>query len=126
MDKKLIIPKHKRDDRKKEFSLMSKGLGKNYITPQTIRYHKNHLDRLYLVNKGGNKIAMPKYYRDKIFDQTEKDAQLDIVAAAMEEKILKEKAMVEAKGINYGHWLANGIKGRQRKFDKLNSKKRRL
>lgn len=126
MDKKAIIPKHDRDDRKKEFSLMSKGLGKNYLTPEIIRFHKRHLDKLYITKPGGIKIAMPKYYRDKIFDQTEKDAQLDIIAAAMEEKISEERARIEGRGINYGHWLANSKKGRIRRFERFNSKNRNL
>lgn len=60
-----------RDDRVKEFSLMSKGLGKNFVTPAMKRYYKADISRVYCVKDGDYKIAMPRYYRDMIFDEDE-------------------------------------------------------
>lgn len=77
------IPMHSRDDRQKEFSLMSKGLGKNYLTPAIIRHHKKTLDRPFIITADGFKIAMPRYYRDKILTDEEKEKQAKIL-----EKIL--------------------------------------
>lgn len=65
-----IVPAHKNDDRQKEFSLMSKGMGKNYLTSEMIWWHKKDiLNRMYCIipQSGGKKIAMPRYYRDKIY-----------------------------------------------------------
>jgi len=73
MQKPGKIPKHQNDDRQKEFSLMSKGLGQNYITDAMNKWHKNDLvNRMYVPIKDGKKIAMPRYYKDKIYSETQK------------------------------------------------------
>lgn len=73
MTKKGKIPIHYNDDRLKEFSLMSKGLGSNYLTKQMIKWHKNDLEkRMYCNLKDGKKIAMPRYYKDKIYNKFDK------------------------------------------------------
>lgn len=67
------IPLHVNDDRQKEFSLMSKGLGSNYLSNSMIRWHKEDLlNRVYVPMKEGKKIAMPRYYKDKIFNDKDK------------------------------------------------------
>lgn len=51
--------------REKQFSLMSQGLGKNYLINK--RYHvENKIDFVKGVN--GEKQKLPRYYRDKMFD----------------------------------------------------------
>jgi len=73
MTKKGKIPLHFNDDRQKEFSLMSKKMGDNYITPKMIKWHKKDLEKRMYVNIPGNKkIAMPRYYKDKIYNEIEK------------------------------------------------------
>lgn len=73
MTKKGKIPLHKNDDRLKEFSLMSKGLGSNYLTIQMIKWHKSNIEeRMYCNLKDGKKIAMPRYYKDKIYNEYDK------------------------------------------------------
>jgi hypothetical protein len=90
MQKPGKIPKHSRDDRQKEFSLMSKGLGQNYITDSMIKWHKNDLvNRMYVPLKGGKKIAMPRYYKDKMYTETQKlliNNHLKIVMTEAQEK----------------------------------------
>lgn len=71
-----------RDDRVPEFSLMSKGLGLNYVTPNIIKYHNADLSRNFCVKDGGDKIAMPRYYRKRIFDDDARAAQGSIAEAA--------------------------------------------
>jgi hypothetical protein len=74
MTKKGKIPLHYNDDRQKEFSLMSKRLGDNYITKAMIKWHKQDLEKRMFVNIPDNKkIAMPRYYKDKIYNELEKD-----------------------------------------------------
>jgi len=64
---------HVNDDRLPEFSLMSKRLGDNYLTPQMIQWHKNDLDnRMYCVIADGKKISMPRYYKDRIYNDVER------------------------------------------------------
>jgi hypothetical protein len=80
MDKGRWEPQHELDDRNPEFSLMSKKLGLNYLTPQIIKYHKSRLES-YVTLPGGQKTSMPRYFRDKIFNYDEKQ----IISAAAEE-----------------------------------------
>ena len=68
-DKK--IPQFNGDDRQKEFALMSKGLGAGYLTDNMVKWHTkgNIENKVYLPLKDGKKAAMPRYYKDKIYDQ---------------------------------------------------------
>jgi hypothetical protein len=67
------IPLHQNDDRQPEFSLMSKGLGANYLTPQMLDYHKTDLlKNMNCVLPDGKKIAMPRYYKDKVYTEIER------------------------------------------------------
>jgi len=67
------IPQHSNDDRQKEFSLMSKRLGTAYLTPEMIAWHKAKLtDRMYCNLTDGKKITMPRYYKNKIYDDNER------------------------------------------------------
>lgn len=73
MQKQGKIPKHKNDDRLKEFSLMSKGLGANYVTKNMAIWHHTDLEnRMYVPLKDGKKIAMPRYYKNRIYSETQK------------------------------------------------------
>lgn len=58
-------------NRAPEFALMSKGLGKAYITDAMIDWHHNHMAD-YVVNLGGTRQALPRYYREKIFDESQR------------------------------------------------------
>jgi len=74
MQKPGKIPIHQNDDRQKEFQLMSKGLGKSYLTQKMIKWHKDDLEqRMYIPMKDGKKIAMPRYYKDKMYSESEKN-----------------------------------------------------
>lgn len=69
------IPEHVNDDRVKGFSLMSKGIGKNYITQQVKKWHTADLEnRMYIPLEGGKKASMPRYYKDRIYDDIQRDA----------------------------------------------------
>lgn len=73
MMKKGKIPLHKNDDRLPEFQLMSKGLGENYLTDSMREWHHNDLvNRMYVNLPEGKKIAMPRYYKNKLYSQIER------------------------------------------------------
>lgn len=59
------------DDRTIEFSMMSKGLGKNFITPQTTKYYQTQLQP-FLKVENGTKLSMPRYYKDKMYKPWQK------------------------------------------------------
>ena len=61
------------DDRLPDFSLMSKGLGANYLTPQMIDYYRKR-QVACIVKEEGKIISMPRYYREKIFSKKELQA----------------------------------------------------
>lgn len=87
ISKDSIIPIHKRDDRTKEFSNMSKGLGASYMTPQMIKWHKSDmLNRMYLPQEDNKKIAMPRYYKEKIYTRIQREH----IGIYTEEKLIEE------------------------------------
>jgi hypothetical protein len=80
INKGKIIPMHKNDDRLPEFSLMSKKLGLNYLSEKIIRYHRADIERNYLTLEDGKKISLPRYYRQKIWTESELRLQADKLA----------------------------------------------
>lgn len=54
------------DDRKPEFSLMSKGMGLGYLTTAMKDYYKKR-ELFCIVRENGHIISMPRYYKQKIF-----------------------------------------------------------
>lgn len=101
MDKPKKIPMHQNDDREKEFSLMSKGLGKNYITEATIKYHHSDLvNRVYLTVADGKKVSMPRYYKEKIYHPLQRMA-IKANAAKLQEELLQKR--IKHFGDQYNH-----------------------
>lgn len=64
------VNKHKRifTDVTPEFKLMSKGLGKSYITDEIKRYHEQGM-KDYVTLRDGVKLPMPRYYKKMLFDE---------------------------------------------------------
>lgn len=54
-----------------EFSLMSKGIGKNYLTDKVVKYYQNN-QIPYIVWKDGQKMTMPRYFKERIFTEEER------------------------------------------------------
>ena len=75
IDKQGYVKKFAADDRIPEFSVMSKKLGLNYLTDQIRNYHSADLNRNYITLPDGFKIALPRYYRTKVYDQAQRDEQ---------------------------------------------------
>lgn len=75
------IPAHRNDDRLREFAVMSKGLGSNYFLneDETVKdivpwHHQDVQNRMYCTLDDGRKIAMPRYYKNKIYQDSQKKA----------------------------------------------------
>lgn len=97
ISKPQTIPKHENDDRKKEFSIMSKGLGKSYITDNAIQWHKSDLiQRMYLPIGQRFKIAMPRYYKKKIYTDLEREL-IGVHLSDYEEKQYEKLTQQEKK-----------------------------
>lgn len=91
------IPKHKNDDRKPEFRTMSKGLGETYLTPEMVRYHRLHTDRLYATIEDGIKVPLPRYYRERIWNEEERVKQNIILQKKLKEHQENDKDTIEQK-----------------------------
>jgi len=101
MSKVSKIPMHRNDDRQPEFGLMSKHLGDNYLNLQSIKYHLADVThRMCLTIEDGKKIAMPRYYKDKIY------TPLDKKRVAFETALKSERDAEKKSSIpNYAHNL---------------------
>lgn len=61
------------DDRVREFTLRSKGIGKYYLNETVIEYHKsNPVKNNSILVPGGARIALPRYYKDRIYSPDER------------------------------------------------------
>jgi len=83
INKGQMLTPRRDDDRIPEFSLMSKGLGEGYVTESIKDYHVADLDRNYLTKDDGCIIAMPRYYRERIFDDDERSMQQGLAQKAI-------------------------------------------
>ena len=80
INKGKIIPMHQNDDRVPEFSLMSKKLGLNYLSEKIINYHRADIERNFITLEDGKKISLPRYFREKIWTESERRTQADKLA----------------------------------------------
>lgn len=98
LSKPCRVPQHKNDDRLREFALMSKGLGKSYVEKFKSWHHADKYNRMYCNADQGKKIAMPRYYKQKIYDdQTRK--LIGLIAQVKKSKELQKK--IDAYDGNY-------------------------
>jgi len=79
------IPLHRNDDRKGEFATMSKGIGRQYINLKNQKWHYLDIEnRQYLNLKDGKKVSMPRYYKDRLYDD---ESRKKIAEAALRKHI---------------------------------------
>lgn len=121
--------KHSRDDREKEFPLMSQGLGKGYVENKSVvAWHKKDLSRNYAVNKSGYRVALPRYYRQKIYDEFELEAQRDVINVAIEQKEKKDRYLfVPTDGVpTYADRIEMSKEARKVKFGFAQKKRNKI
>jgi len=92
-----IEKKHGRDDRVKESSIMSKGIGRDYVTQEVIQHYKTNIDKMYILDDGNKRLALPKYYRNLIYDDKEKAKQTQIIQEVLKLKELRDHRTDEQK-----------------------------
>lgn len=117
------IPMHHRDDRVPEFSRMSKNLGLNYIEDKkNVKWHKQDINRNYVVDKGGIKIPLPRYYRERIYTEEERLRQKHKIIKQQqenEEKLLRDFKRKYGEDIDIDKYY---LRQHYRKRDKLTFK----
>lgn len=75
MAKPKRVPRFKGDVRVPEFSLMSKGMGANYLTSAMIAWHEaDMLNRMYCTTDDNKKISMPRYYKQRLYSERDLEA----------------------------------------------------
>lgn len=106
---------------------MSKNLGKSYLTPQILTFHRNHPHDIR-VQKDEYKIAMPRYYRNKIWNENERKQQLPFIKMGVEHsralKKLEYEQTINYDHIDHTHYEALEKKGRYTKFYRNQNQKR--
>jgi len=65
---------HARDDREPEFSRMSQGLGKDFLTPAMVKHLLANPSKGYIYNSDGHKIAIPRYIKARLYDYVGTDS----------------------------------------------------
>lgn len=90
-----------------EFSLMSKGLGLSYFTPDAQRFHKQDYAN-YVVNQRGIKVPIPRYYNNRRLDsgaeiitKMEKEKKALYMANEYEKRNEEERRIAKKYGYNY-------------------------
>lgn len=122
----------------KEFALFSRGIGKSYLIsgyteadpPKPIytdayHWHRQYPDRLYITKPGGHRIAMPRYYRQIIWSESERSGQIDIIHEAVERQLDSNRSALTAKGKNWVHEEREARKARDRKYQQRKNLKNR-
>lgn len=78
------------DDRLPEKALISKKLGLNYLTPEMVKFFKNDVTRPVTL-LGNQKLPLPRYYRDKVFTETEKTQRNSLLSKDIADKSLERR-----------------------------------
>ena len=114
INKGRFTPLHSNDDREPEFPLMSKRMGENYLTPDVVSFHKGNLERAYITVEDGVRIPIPRYYKDKMFTESEREQQ---------NRLVKELVLAESPPIEQSDWerhesRRNAIENFKKKYNK--------
>lgn len=67
-DKGVWQKSHVRDDREPEFSRMSQGIGKNFLTTKQVQNFLDNPQKSFIYDVEGKKIAIPRYYKKRLYD----------------------------------------------------------
>lgn len=93
----VVNPDYAPEGCEKTFSWMSKGIGKSYLTEEMVKYHK--YGENFLSHTGDIFTALPRYYRDKIFNNYEKTKyreKITMEIAAKDRNTVHESIEVQA------------------------------
>lgn len=104
MNKKRVVPLHRRDDRLPEYRLMSTGLGLNYLSDNIVNYHTDDYSRGYVTLPGGKRSALPRYYVKKMWDSTVWDVAQRLPVSEIRQRHLVP-VIAAAQQKNYDHYV---------------------
>lgn len=99
---KYVLKFDKREHLVKPFTLISHGLGIDYLSDAVIKYHRKNLVP-YAVKPGGYHVSLPRYYKNKIFTEYQRlliKKRSDLYRHELELKKLKLYDIQLDHGIN--------------------------
>lgn len=117
MFKPKSIGMRRNDDREPEFGTMSKGLGASYVKPSMIRWHNATDDRMYVNLFDGKRASMPRYYKQRIFDDQKRDLVGRLALQNMQNKIARE-ALAYPSMIEYEAEIKENVYAASRRFNR--------
>lgn len=92
IDKSTWKSAHKRDDRVAEFQRSSKGIGLSYLDdPEVVRFHRSSPDHLFCSLYEGHRVAIPRYYKRRIFTEDEISQQIPHIQRVVADRERKLK-----------------------------------
>ena len=125
LDKHSIVPKHRRDDRQKEFSLKSRYIGTSYLTKANIEWHRRDIvNNTYVTNEEGYKVPLPKFFRDMIYTDAERKLIRKHITSKMEELEEKNRKLHKqnAPSISYDKYKETQAQARYKSFYNQNTR----
>lgn len=110
-----------RDDRVRNFSLMSKEIGLNYVENEQVRkYHKSDITNI-AISQNGYKKPLCRYYRNKIYNDKEKHRQaiwMEKKKAIIEKRERERVKLIYGEKMTYEEWKLWETLGKLRKRDR--------
>lgn len=94
------VPCHDRDDRVKETSQMSKGLGLDYLTEEMTAWHHADVPNRVYYPDADIKRSLPKYYKKRIYNGLQWAEYLEKVKPFIEEENAKLEALTDQERYN--------------------------
>lgn len=114
IDKKRRIPEHENDDREKEYSNMSNGLGESFLSKEMRRYYQKDKSRLFITQQGGVKIPLPRYYKNRLYTRGQQKDQAESLKDMLYQKDIdnRNKFLLTNPNEDYEEYQDKVRKGR--------------
>lgn len=86
------------NDSCRPFSIMSNGLGIGYLNQEMFNYHHEDLVNRMFCNVDGKKITMPRYYKDRLYNNSERKEIKEALRMKFVDDLLED--ILSISGIN--------------------------
>lgn len=105
---------HSRDDRIPEFQCIGQGIGKQLLDcPQFIAKHKGNIEQPYIRIRGGEKIAIPRYYKNRLYTDEERQQIADYM-----EKQFIEIPLTHEENVSVFEWKKEKVRMMHKKANR--------
>lgn len=116
------VPQYNKDARLPEFSAISKNLGISYLTKAIKQWHRNDPNERMYVHFQHYKIAMPRYYKERLYTPEEREAIAEYIVNKQKQKRIQERKGTTLKQrIEYVNNLLATKQDNSRKLNKKNN-----